>query len=306
MRGTMSDFTKRFRQTLGVDISPCYEGLLAHYDEHLSADPLSEPGWIPGLGNADFAVGTTQSFRTMFPQFPKEWVIIGMEGTRTVEKIQEEVDVYVALDMRDDSVHFVDALGKSWKGADHFREWLAHKLARALWQRTHHSHLFVVGDKTEAVIQRLREELVAWHRKGALELEGIVVLHRDAQGRLSLKPVQHSGVTETAVGSIAGLLIGSLFFHPVLGAALGTMTGAAAGSARFTLSHVGIDDEFVRHLACAVLPDTWALVVIVRSAKIKEMIDALKKIGGTVLVTSLSARGEEQLRDALSSPEAEE
>ncbi|MEJ5347286.1 MAG: DUF1269 domain-containing protein [Desulfosoma sp.] len=295
----MSRFVERFQKALDVRISSCYEALLTHHDEHLSPDPLSEPGWIPGIGNADFAVGTTQTFRSMFPDFPKNWLIIGMEGKRTLEKIAEDIDVYVALDMRDDNVHLVDSLGKSWKTVGHFRDWLAHKLARALWERTHDIHLFVIGDKTEATIQRLREELVHWHRKGAVHLEGMLILYREQQGRLTLKPVQHVDIKETAVGGIAGLLVGSLLMHPLLGAALGTLTGAAAGSSKFSLSHVGLDDEFIKQLACAVLPGMWALVVVVRQAKIREMLETLKKVGGTVLVTSLSKRGEERLRAAL-------
>lgn len=300
----MTDFSRRFQQVLGIRISECYEALLAHHNEQLSADPLSEPGWIPGLGNADFALGTTQSFRDMFPRFSPHWVIIGMEGKRTVEKINEQIDVYVALDVRDDSIHLVDSLGKAWKEADHFRDWLAHKLARALWERTHDSHLFVIGDKTEAVIHALREQLVAWHRKGEVDIEGILTLHRDAQGRLSLHHAQYSGLKETAVGSIAGLLVGSLLFHPVLGAALGTLTGAAAGSDRFSLSHLGIDDEFVKQLACVVLPGTWALIVVLRRAEVETVLETLKKTGGTILVTSLSRGGEERLRAALASRES--
>ncbi|MGQ9484329.1 MAG: DUF1269 domain-containing protein [Desulfosoma sp.] len=295
----MQHVVDRFQRALGVKISPCYEALLTHHNEQLSSDPLFEPGWIPGLGNADFAVGTTQTFRAMFSDFPKEWVIIGMEGKRTIEKIGETIDVYVALDMRNDRIHLVDSLGKSWKGADHFRDWLAHKLARALWERTHESHLFVIGDKSEAVVQRLREELVLWHRRGVVQLEGMLVLYRDAQGKLISKHLQHADVKETAVGGIVGLLVGSLLLHPVVGAALGTLTGAAVGSARFSLSHVGLDDEFIQQLACAVPPGTWALLVVVRRAKIREMVETLKKVGGTVLVTSLSKRGEERLRGAL-------
>uniref|UniRef100_A0A831ZYY9 DUF1269 domain-containing protein n=1 Tax=Desulfacinum infernum TaxID=35837 RepID=A0A831ZYY9_9BACT len=298
----MSEFAKRFQQVLGVRISPCYDALLTHHNEQLSADPLAEPGWIPGVGNADFAIGTTQTFREMFPQFSRHWLIIGMEGKRTIEKINEQIDIYVALDVRDESIHLVDSLGKAWKEADHFRDWLAHKLARALWERTHDSHLFVIGDKTEAVIRTLREQLVAWHRQEVVDIEGMLILHRDDQGRLSLQHAQYSGLKETAVGSIAGLLVGSLLFHPVLGAALGTVTGAAAAGRRFSLSHVGIDDEFVKQLACAVLPGMWALVVVLRHAKVKDMVETLRKIGGTVLVTSLSKRGEERLRAALASP----
>lgn len=302
----MRHVVDRFQKALGVKISPCYEALLTHHHEQLSLDPLFEPGWIPGLGNADFAVGTTQTFRAMFPGFPKEWIIIGMEGKRTVEKIGEAIDVYVALDMRNDTVYLVDSLGKSWKGADHFRDWLAHKLARALWERTHETHLFVIGDQSEDVVQRLREELVLWHRRGAVELEGMLLLHRDAQGKLTSKHVRHADVKETAVGGIVGLLVGSLLLHPVLGAALGTLTGAAAGSSRFGLSHVGLDDEFIHQLACAVPSGAWALVVVVRRAKIREMMEVLKKVGGTVLVTSLSKRGEERLRAALAAATSDE
>ncbi|SMC16698.1 Uncharacterized membrane protein [Desulfacinum hydrothermale DSM 13146] len=295
----MTDLAKRFHEELGIRISACYEALLQHHNSHLSSDPLTEPGWIPGLGNADFAIGTTQTFRSLFPDFPHHWIVVGYGGKKLMEKIGEEIDVYIALDVNDDSVHRVDSLGKQSPEAPHFRQWLAHQLARALWERTHRTHLFVLGARSEKAIQDVRERLVALHRQKALELESLVVLRRGDSGELKIEHVQHVGIREAAAGGVAGFLLGALFLHPLLGAAIGTVAGAAVGEEAFPLSHVGLEDDFIRELACTVLPGTWALLVVAQHLKVDLLGRDLKQVGVTVLTTSLSRRGEERLRQVL-------
>jgi uncharacterized membrane protein len=299
----MTDLAKRFRKELGLRISPCYEALLKHHNEHLSPDPLTEPGWIPGVGNADFAIGTTQTFRSLFEDFPAPWIVIGYGGKKLIEKIGEEIDVYLALDVTDDSVHRVDSLGKRSPEAPHFRRWLAHMLARSLWERTHESHLFVAGASSEKAVKELRDRLMHLHREKALELEALAVLRRDSSGVLEVRHVHHVSVREAAAGGVAGFLLGSLLLHPVLGAAIGAAAGAVVGEEEFSLRHAGLEEDFIKELACTVLPDTWALLVLAKEVRIGPVLEELKGVGVKVLVTSLSKRGEERLREALEGKE---
>src|SRR5262249_28941985 len=56
-------------------------------------------------------------------------------------------------------------------------------------------------------------------------------------------------------GAFWGLLFGLIFFVPLLGAAIGAGIGALTGS----LSHVGIDDDFIKSVRDQVEPGTSAL-----------------------------------------------
>jgi uncharacterized membrane protein len=59
-----------------------------------------------------------------------------------------------------------------------------------------------------------------------------------------------------------GLLLGLVFFVPLLGAAMGATTGTLAGA----LSDVGIDDRFINRVRDRVTPGTSALFLITDDA----------------------------------------
>jgi uncharacterized membrane protein len=103
----------------------------------------------------------------------------------------------------------------------------------------------------------------------------------------------------TAVGAISGgfwgLLIGSLFLMPLLGASLGAASGALGGA----LSDFGIDDAFMKDLSASLQPWTAALFVLIHKMTGDKVLEAIKGTGGTVLKTSLDHTKEQALRDAL-------
>jgi uncharacterized membrane protein len=62
-------------------------------------------------------------------------------------------------------------------------------------------------------------------------------------------------------GAFWGLLIGMLFFVPLLGAAIGAASGALGGA----MSDIGIDDNFIREVGNTVQPGEVALFLLMQT-----------------------------------------
>ena len=92
-----------------------------------------------------------------------------------------------------------------------------------------------------------------------------------------------------------GLLFGLLFFIPVFGIAIGAGMGALMGK----ITKSGIDKQFQDQVRDLVQPGTSALFLMVEKVTPDKAIEAMSKFGGTVLKTSLSKEGEQELQDAL-------
>ena len=93
-----------------------------------------------------------------------------------------------------------------------------------------------------------------------------------------------------------GMLFGLLFFVPVLGMAVGAGLGALMGKVTKT---GGIDREFQEQVRGMLQPGTSALFVMVEKVTPDKAVEAMSKYGGTVLKTSLSKDGEQELQEAL-------
>ena len=108
---------------------------------------------------------------------------------------------------------------------------------------------------------------------------------RDPPGAIAIRaPAARSG-------DVLGLLFGVLFFIPVLGMAVGAGLGALMSHVRKT----GIDREFENQVRGLVRPGTSALFLMVEMVTPDKAAEALSKYGGTVLRTSLSKQGEQDL-----------
>jgi uncharacterized membrane protein len=95
-------------------------------------------------------------------------------------------------------------------------------------------------------------------------------------------------------GSFWGFLFGLIFFVPLLGMAVGAAVGALAGS----MSHVGIDEDFVRSVQQQVTPGTSALFVVSSDAVLDRVLAQFKDTGATLITTNLSGEQEARLREA--------
>ncbi|TWI34341.1 DUF1269 domain-containing protein [Paracoccus sulfuroxidans] len=166
------------------------------------------------------------------------------------------------------------------------------------------SDLVVVAFDDEKTGFDLRDELVKLQQEYLLELEDIVVVTRDQDGKIKL----HQALNTTAAGAVGGgfwgTLVGLLFLNPLLGAAVGAASGALAGK----LTDIGINDDFIRQVSAAVPNGGSADFVLIRKATADKVLDRLKAFHkrGHIIQTNLSADADAKLREAFESGDAPE
>jgi uncharacterized membrane protein len=95
-------------------------------------------------------------------------------------------------------------------------------------------------------------------------------------------------------GAFWGFLFGLIFFVPLLGLAVGAATGALAGS----LTHIGIDEDFIKSVREKVTPGTSALFVMTSDAVVDKVKDAFPGADAELIHTNLSDADEAKLREA--------
>ena len=141
----------------------------------------------------------------------------------------------------------------------------------------------------------LRARLVDLQKEYLIDMGDVVVVTRNDKGKVHL----HQATSLTAAGAVGGgfwgMLIGMLFFNPLLGAAVGAGAGALSGY----LTDVGIDDTFMKRLGEELKPGGAAVFVLVRKVTGDKVRDRLADFAGsgTVLQTSLDKDTEEKLRE---------
>ena len=143
----------------------------------------------------------------------------------------------------------------------------------------------------------LRARLIDLQKEYLIDMGDIVVVTRDDKGKVQL----HQATNLTAAGAVGGgfwgMLIGMLFFNPLLGLAAGAGAGALSGY----LTDIGIDDAFMKRLGEELKPGGAAVFVLVRKVtgdKVRERLSDFAG-SGTVLQTSLDKDTEEKLRGVL-------
>jgi uncharacterized membrane protein len=128
-----------------------------------------------------------------------------------------------------------------------------------------------------------------------LDLDDAVYVVKNAAGEATLHQTHHHVSQGVKRGALAGLLVGSVAFLPVLGIAAGAGLGALAGKHE----DYGIDDTFIEQLSAKLTPGSSALFVLVSNVDVDTVVPAVSAYGGTVLKTNLSNKAEKQLRAAL-------
>ncbi|MGE5152580.1 MAG: DUF1269 domain-containing protein [Bdellovibrio bacteriovorus] len=156
------------------------------------------------------------------------------------------------------------------------------------------STLVVISFPEEQLAFELRAALAKLQKQYLLEMEDVVVVTKDDQGKVKL----HQATNLTAMGAVGGgfwgMLIGMIFLNPLLGAAVGAGAGALSG--RFT--DLGINDQFMTDLADSFKPGCSAVFVLVRKATADKVLEGLEQFRGKgkVIQTSLTKDEEQSLR----------
>ena len=159
------------------------------------------------------------------------------------------------------------------------------------------SDLLVIAFDDETSGFELRAELVKLQSEYLIKLEDAVVVTRPAADDIQL----HQTLNLTAAGAVGGTfwgtLVGLLFLNPLVGAAVGSGSGALAGY----LTDYGINDDFMREVGNKVTPGGSAVFLLVREMTGDKVLDRISDFHsrGRVIQTSLSNEDEEKLREAL-------
>jgi uncharacterized membrane protein len=148
-------------------------------------------------------------------------------------------------------------------------------------------------DETTAVeaadeARRLAKDLI-------IEADAIAVITRDEEGKYHTHTSHHLVGSGATWGMFWGLLFGLLFFIPVFGMAVGAGLGALMGK----VTKSGVDKEFQDQVRGLIQPGTSALFLMVEKVTPDKAIEAMSKYGGTVIKTSLTKEGEQELQEAL-------
>lgn len=157
------------------------------------------------------------------------------------------------------------------------------------------SDLIVIGYDDPHKAEEVRLKLLKMQKEYLIDLEDAVVAIKKDDGKIKLNQAVHLTSAGAMSGGFWGLLIGTIFLSPLLGAAVGTGAGAISGA----LADVGINDDFMKELAETLQPGASALFVLVRNATPDKVLEELKGVGGKILKTSLTHEDEEKLQAAL-------
>ena len=157
--------------------------------------------------------------------------------------------------------------------------------------------LIVVSFDNEATAFAMRDELVKIQKEYLLDLEDIVVVTHDADGKVNLHQAANMVALGATSGGFWGLLVGMFFLSPLTGAAI----GAGAGALSASMTDMGINDEFMRSIGQNLTPGTAAVFVLVRKFNVEKVVEQLGafRAKGHIMQTSLSHDDEDKLRAAL-------
>jgi len=156
------------------------------------------------------------------------------------------------------------------------------------------SELIVIGYDTPDQAETAREELMSMAREYLVDVADAVVATADKDGNIKLNQMVNLWTAGAASGAFWGLLIGLIFFNPLLGVAVGAGAGALSGG----MTDYGIDDTFMKDVATILQPGQAALFMMVRTNASDRVVERLGEKGGRVLRTNLDSDAENHLRRA--------
>ena len=155
--------------------------------------------------------------------------------------------------------------------------------------------LIAIGYPDEGTAEMAADEARRLAQDLIIEPDAIAVIVRDEEGKFHVHTSHHPVGTGATWGMFWGLLFGLLFFIPFFGLAIGAGMGALMGK----ITKSGIDREFQEQVRGMLKPGTSCLFLMVEKVTPDKATEALSRFGGTVLKSSLSKEGEQELQEAL-------
>ncbi|HHB80618.1 MAG TPA: DUF1269 domain-containing protein [Aliiroseovarius sp.] len=156
------------------------------------------------------------------------------------------------------------------------------------------SELMVIGYDNPKTAEEARKALFGMAKEYLVDVADAVVATVDEKGKVKLGQIVHPWSVGMAGGAFWGLLIGLIFFMPLVG----VLTGAAAGALTGALSDYGINDQFMKDVSDVLQPGQAALFILAKQNAPEKVVEELGKFGGTILRTNLDTEQEAKLRAA--------
>src|SRR5213593_1179567 len=160
-------------------------------------------------------------------------------------------------------------------------------------------HLWAVGYDDIERANHVREEIIrlGWV-ENRLILEDVAVVVRHLDGSFTINrerfPAASNIVGWSAVGFLAGLVLGV----PLVGAAIGAAVGGA-GTTRVLIS-AGIGGDFVKEVQALMKPGTSAVFVLDSEGDMDVILHGIRGMGGTVLKTNVDVERARLIQSTLS------
>lgn len=127
-----------------------------------------------------------------------------------------------------------------------------------------------------------------------IDLDDSAVLVRRKDGKVELHHVSHFTIGGAVTGGFWGSVVGALMLNPLF-ALIGFTAGAVVGGVAGSMSHMGIDEDFMKDFAGHLEPGSSALCVLVREHLDRVLAD-LESYGGKQIQTPLPHADLEKLR----------
>src|SRR5262245_40689544 len=126
-------------------------------------------------------------------------------------------------------------------------------------------------------------------------LDAVTVTRPEGKRKPKTRQVAHIVATTALDGAFWGMLLGFIFFVPVLGMAV----GAALGAIRGHFTDYGINDQFIEDVRKKVTEGTSGLFLLLGSVTTDKVVEAFKSGPRFEIVsTNLTNEQEEKLREA--------
>ena len=148
------------------------------------------------------------------------------------------------------------------------------------------AHLWAIGFDDVKRAGEVREEIARLGRvQNYLLLQDVAVAVRHPDGSFTLErePLEAAPnvLGMSAVGFLAGLVLGG----PLVGVAIGAAVGSAGTAA--VMAAAGISDYFIREVQALMKPGTSAIFVLDDEGDMDVILAGIRGLGGTVLKTNV-------------------
>ncbi|WP_113698630.1 DUF1269 domain-containing protein [Nonomuraea lactucae] len=158
------------------------------------------------------------------------------------------------------------------------------------------SDLIAIAYPDRAAVELAKKRVHQAGADGLLQIEDVVVLIRDEDGKIEVRQGGTGVGAAAAGGAIWGGLIGLLLLAPLFGIAVGAVAGGAKWKSEF--GDAGAAHNFVNELSANLTPGSAALILLVRDMTLERVLPQIQQ-HGHVIRTTLSEGAKAQLDAAL-------